>query len=242
VLKSIESVLRERTGFRYSVVPNLSIVLDDFTNRDKLFKAASEAEFAQLIPAVVNEWCDKKGIYPPRREKKRKKKADTDEYALSPEYGPAPTSAPKVEIDLDSLAQIRKEAEATARKLIIEEYEDALPAEQIEITSQVIDEVFDAQAEEASVEMHSQFDFSALPDDWKQFAESLDTQALELLKALSNGTAEALCRDRGVLPETAFEELNAAALEHIGDTLIENGELIPDYAEDVAKIIAHMNN
>ena len=238
ILKSIESVLRERTGFRYSVVPNLSVVLDDFTNREKLFRAASEAEFAQLIPSVVNEWCDKRGIFPPRKEKKRKKKPETDEYALLPEYGPPPAAAQKVEIDLESLAQIRRDAEETAKKLIIEEYEDALPAERIEeITAQVIDEVFDLQTEQASFEAHSQYDFSALPDGWRQLAEALDAQSLELLRALADGTAEALCRDRGVLPEAAFEELNAAALEHIGDVLVEDGGLIPDYAEDVQSII-----
>lgn len=235
VLKSIESVLRERTGFRYSIVPNLSIVLDDFTNRDKLFKAASEAEFAQLIPTAINSWCDQHGIFPPRKEKKRKKKADIDDFE-SPRTAP-----PKVEIDIESLSKIRKEAEETARKLIIEEYEDALGAEQIEqITTKVIDEVFDLQTEEASLEMHSQYDFSALPDVWRQLAEALDTKSLELLTAVYNGNAQELCRDRGVLPETAFEEINAAALEHIGDCLIENGELIPDYTKDVENIVSLM--
>ena len=241
ILKSVESVLRERTGFRYSIVPNLSMVLDDFTNREKLYSAAKEAEFARLIPETVNEWCDKHGIYPPPKERKKKKKNSFDEDNVPVEYGVPYKEPRKVEIDIESLVRIRKEAEETARKLIVEEYEDALPEEQIEeITAKVIDEVFDERQEEASFEVHSLYDFSALSDEWRGFAETLDAQALELLKAVVDGTAEMLCRERGVLPEMAFEEINAAALENIGDYLIEDGCVIPDYAENISEIVRHM--
>ena len=240
ILKSVESVLRERTGFRYSIVPNLSIVLDDFTNREKLFAAASEAEFATLIPDTVNAWCDKNNIFPPPKEKKRKKRSDAAND-VSPTYTAADAPPQKIDIDIESLEQIRKAAEETARKLIIEEYEDSIPEQDIEdITARIVDEVFDSQAAQAGVEAHSQYDFSALSDGWRQLAEALDTQALELLAAFSSGNAQALCRDRGILPETAFDEINALALENIGDCLIENGELIPDYAEDVDSIVMLM--
>ncbi len=235
ILKATESVLRERTGFRYSIVPNLSIVLDDFFNREKLYKAVSEPEFAAVIPDAVNRYCDEHGIFPAPKEPKRKKKPD---YGDKPQYQPALTKPQKVEIDLSALETIRREADETARKLIIEEYEDALPEEQInEITAAVVDEVFEELTEQARSEASSQYDLSALYEPWRAFAQALDTRLISVLHALDNGTAETLCRDMGALPETVFEEINAIALEHIGDVVIENDALVPDYYEDIGKIL-----
>lgn len=237
VLKSTESVLRERTGFRYSIVPNLSLVLDDFCNRDRLFKAASDPEFAAVIPNAVNKWCDEHGIYPKPKERKRKKKPDYEDE-LPPEYGQPYAAAPVVEIDVANLDKIRQEAEETARKLIIEEeLQDSPPADEIaRMTARIEDAVFEEQTIHIAKEVYSQYDFSALDEGWRQLAESMEAQQLELIKALSTGRADEFCREHGMLPESAFEELNAIALEHIGDCLVEYGELIPDYADDVAKI------
>ena len=138
--------------------------------------------------------------------------------------------------DLD---RIRVASEEIAQKLIIEEPEDTAPAEDIaEMTARIEDDVFEERTELAAKEVHSLYDFSSLDEDWRRLAESLDAEQLELVKALDSGVAEDLCRDRGMLPETAFELLNAAALEHIGDCLVENGELIPDYAEDLKAIVS----
>lgn len=239
VLKSTEAVLRERTGFRYSILPNLSLVLDDFCNRDKLYKLASTPDFPAIIPDAVNKWCDMNGIYPKPKERKRKKKQDFEDD-LPAEYGYSPSAPPPVEIDVANLESIRAAAEEIARKLIIEEEAAELSSEEsiAEMTAQIEDDVFEERAELAAAEVHSEYDFSSLNKDWRGFAESLDSAALKLLKALHEGSAEELCHKRGILPETAYEELNAAALEHIGDCLIEDGELIPDYAEDVAAVTA----
>ena len=238
VLKCTESVLRERTGFRYSIVPNLSLVLEDFCNRDKLFKAASDPAFSAVIPDAVNRWCDEHGIFPKPKERKRKAKVNYDEE-LPPEYGRSYSAQPKVEIDVADLDRIRVASEEIAQKLIIEEPEDTAPAEDIaEMTARIEDDVFEERTELAAKEVHSLYDFSSLDEDWRRLAESLDAEQLELVKALDSGAAEDLCRDRGMLPETAFELLNAAALEHIGDCLVENGELIPDYAEDLKAIVS----
>lgn len=238
MLKSTEAILRERTGFRYSIVPNLSLVLDDFCNRDKLYKLASAPDFIEIIPDAVNQWCDQNGIYPKSKEKKRKKTQFTEDD-LPAEYGYSPSAPPPVEIDIANLENIRAASEEIARKLIIEEEAAELSTEEsiAEMTARIEDDVFEERTELAAAEIHSEYDFSALDESWRSFAESLDAQALELLKALHTGNAEALCHELGILPETAYEPLNAAALEHIGDYLIENGELIADYAEDVAAIV-----
>lgn len=235
ILKATESVLRERTGFRYSIVPNLSVVLDDFFNREKLYKAVSEQEFASVVPNAVNAYCDEHGIFPPRKEPKRKKKPD---YGDLPQYQPITAAPKKVEIDLSALEAIRREADETAKKLIIEEYEDALPEEQItERTAAIVDEVFEELTEQAITENSSQYDFSALSEQWRTLAEELDSRLLCVLQALDSGTAELVCRDMGVLPETVFEEINALSLLHIGDVVIENGAFVPDYYEDIRHIL-----
>ncbi len=235
ILKATESVLRERTGFRYSIVPNLSVVLDDFCNREKLYKAVSEQEFATVIPNAVNAYCDEHGIFPPRKEPKRRKKPD---YGDRPQYQPVSAVPKKVEIDLSALELIRREADETAKKLIIEEYEDALPEEQInDITAAVVEEVFEELAEQAMAENSSLYDFSSLSEQWKGFAEALDARLLQVLKALDGGTIEALCHDLGALPETVFEEINAVSLMYVGDVVIENGAFVPDYYEDIRNIL-----
>ena len=239
ILKSTEAVLRERTGFRYSILPNLSLVLDDFCNRDKLYKLASTPEFPSVIPDAVNEWCDQNAIYPKPKEKKRKKKQFVEDD-LPPEYGYSPSAPPPVEIDIANLENIRAAADEIARKLIIEEDAAELSTEEsiAEMTARIEDDVFEERTELAASEVHSEYDFSSLSEEWRSFAESLDAQTLRLLKALYEGTAEALCHELGLLPETAYEELNAVALEHIGDYLVEGGQLIPDYSEDAAAIAA----
>ncbi len=237
VLKSSEAVLRERTGFRYGIVASISPVLDDFCNRDKLFKAASDPEFAEVVPNAVRRWCERNGVYPQPKTRKKAKKQDYEE-TLPPEYGTSYAERKEVSIDIAGLEAIRQASEEIARKLIIE---NTLPDEEIEeITARIEDDVFEERTELAAMEVHALHDFSSLSEEWQALADSLDAPSLELLKALSLGNAEAFCRERGILPETAFEGLNATALQHIGDCLVENGELIPDYAEDVAGIAALM--
>ncbi len=239
ILKATEAVLRERTGYRYSVVANTSTVLDDFCNRDKLFKAASDPRFAELIPSTVRSWCDYNGIHPKPKERKQKPKPNYDEV-IYPEYGQPSAEPRNIEIHIEALEDIRRASDEIARRLIIEEEpEDALPAEDIAaITEKIEEDVFEERTELAAKEIRSLLDFSPLPEGWRQLAESMDAASLELISALSDGRAEEFCHLHGLLTETAFEELNAAALEHIGDCLVENGELIPDYADDVASIAA----
>lgn len=236
ILKAVESVLRERTGFRYSIVPNLSMVLDNFFNREKIYKAASEAEFSALIPETVNRYCDEHGIFPPRKENKRRKSCGYEDKTSEPSSYLPPK---KIEIDISALEDIRRAAEETTKKLIIEEYEDALPEEKITaIADTITDEVFEELTTQAKRENNTQLDFSTINEPWKSFAEALDTQLIQLLIAIDHGNSEAFCHELGVLPETIFEELNALSLEHIGDVIIENSEYVPDYYEDIKNIIS----
>ena len=247
VLKSVECVLRKRTGFRYSLTVNITPVLEDFANREKLSGIASAADFADIIPDTVGKWCDEHGIFPPKKEKKRRG-YNYDEL-------PEDASAPKkpLEIDVSKLAKIREESDITASKLIIEET-DAPDSSQItektldierdsfeEQTAQYAEEYSEykesaAEYAESNISAGSRFD--GLADGWREFACQLSDDDIALLRALLSGGAEEYCRSRGVMPETEYDRINSAAMEYTGDVLIENGEVIPDYVTDAGDIIA----
>lgn len=244
VLKSVESVLRKRTGFRYGISPNITPVLEDMTNRDKLYAAVSEPEFQEVVARAAEKWCDDHGIFPPKKQKKRA----AYNYDEKPE--PAAAVRAPVEIDVSKLARIRQEADETTRKLIIEE-PDTLP--QTDITERMT-EIEEDSFEEQTAGFASDYSeyntaaeipagesggaFDGLPEGWREFAQGLSAEDIGLLRALSGGSAEEYCRSRGVMPETEYDRINAAAMENIGDILIEDGGIIPDYAPDVENILS----
>lgn len=243
VLKSVEAVLRKRTGFRYSISPNITPVLDDFANRERLLQPAGAPEFTEIIPTAVNNWCDKHGIYPPKKQKKQKPSYNFDE--ITDRHAGNSTPAP-VEIDISKLAKIREESDEITEKLIVEEA-DTLPSDQIsEKITEIENDDFEEQTENFA-QSYSEYnisdnipcgDFSGLSPEWREFAQALSAEDITLLEALLDGSAEALCRSRGVMPETEYDRINSSAMEHIGDVLIENGEIIPDYLPDAEKIIS----
>lgn len=243
VLKSVEAVLRKRTGFRYSISPNINPVLDDFANRERLLQPACAPEFTEIIPTAVNNWCDKHGIYPPKKQKKQKPSYNFDEI---PDSSAGNSTPAPVEIDISKLAKIRVESDEITEKLIVEEA-DTLPSEQIsEKITEIENDDFEEQTENYA-QSYSEYnisdnipcgDFSGLSPEWREFAQALTAEDITLLEALLDGSAETLCRSRGVMPETEYDRINSSAMEHIGDVLIENGEIIPDYLPDAEKIIS----
>ena len=238
LLKSVEAELRVRTGFGRKIVPKLSMLLNDFQNRAKITEAVSAPDFLKIIPNAVDECCDRLGIKPPEKQSKRK---DTAEYA---DY-----TAPKVEIDVSKLAEIRGKSDELAKKLIIDEqFEDLGAAE--EIAAQIGEDEFSARIEgfkenlsplceeEEELPLSSGDPaFEELDADWQTFANELTPMQIKTLKALLNGSAREFCKKNDLLPETVFEEINTEALAAFGDVVIECGEPVPDYADEIAKIV-----
>lgn len=245
VIKHTEAILRKRTGCRHPVTPNLNTALNDFANREKLVCAVNDPAFAETLDRAVLGWCDSNSIFPPKKERKKPARA-ADNYGET-----APPRPAEVTIDIKKLTQIREEAEDIARRLIVED-ESAITDEEITgIAEQIIDEDFSEQVaacadiaqEPEPVDIPpapaaSRFDFSGLPKTWRALAESLSETQVELLAALTRGTAEEFCRRYGIFPETVYEEINTAALDAMGDIVIEGGEIIPDYEKDIKKIVA----
>lgn len=243
VLKGTESVLRKRTGFRYGLSLNITPVLEDMMNRDKLFSAVNAPEFSVIVPKAAEKWCDEHGIFPPKKQKKRA----SYNYDEAPEAAASASRAP-VDIDVSKLAKIRQEADETTRRLIVDEPE-TLPQEDI---TERVDEIMQDDFEEQTsgfADDYSEYNnavelpqgnaekFAELGDGWKEFAGSLSADDIALLGALLNGSADEFCRSRSVMPETQYDRINAAAMEFTGDILIENGAVIEDYVGETEKII-----
>lgn len=237
VLKRTEAVLRRMTGYRHKITPNENMLLSDFRNREKLAAAVKDPAFGECIDNAAERWCAEHGITPPKKEKRTR----TGERAAAE----PPAQPIRVEIDVSMLSRIREESDEVAKRLIIEE--EGLPAEEIErLAGQVDDDDYServsaAVQETARVELPApppQYDFSELPAAWRGFAQALDEAQISVLAALTRGTAEDVCRSRGLFPETVYEQINTAALDAVGDIVIEGGELIPDYEREIKKIAA----
>lgn len=232
VLKSTESELRRATGFRHTIAPNITMALNDFRNRDRFTEAVSDPEFIKIISETAAKWCENNGIRPAVTKKEAKQNKPVD-------FGgePAPKSAKPVKIDIDisRLADIREKSDELAKKLIIEDEEEISAVRAEEAARNIADDDF---SEKVSACAEFSHDFSELPDGWREFAEQLETAEISVLSALINGNAAEFCRSIGELPETVYERINTAALDTVADIVIENGEIIPDYEEDIKKIIA----
>lgn len=236
LLKSVEAELRRHTKFKRYIIPNITMLLNDIRNRDKLMAAVSEDGFERIIPAAVAEYCWRNGITP--AEKPRKTTADSPvEYVRE-----------KVEIDVSKLGRIREQSDELAKKLIVDEetpYADVLD-DIGEMSMMIADDEFDeqvAQCAELAPDEPEELPrernevFSALPAEWQDFANMLTVTQLEVLKHMLNSGAADYCRENGLLPETVCEEINTTALETVLDVVIEGGEILPDYADEIGRIV-----
>lgn len=234
LLKSVEAELRRRTKFKRYIIPNIAMLENDFRNREKLMSAVTDERFEKLIPSAVAEYCRRQGISAP--EKPKRKVEEESEYIRE-----------KVEIDVSKLGLIREQSDELAKKLIVEEIAAPREDEIEEMSMMIADDDFServADCAELSPE-ESEFVapperntfFSELPAEWQDFANELTPTHLAVLKCIQNGGVAEYCRQNGIMPETVFEEINAAALEKVLDVVIEDGGILPDYSAEIAKII-----
>lgn len=77
------------------------------------------------------------------------------------------------------------------------------------------------------------WDVAGLDDDWQSLAALLGPADRQMLRAvlLRSGDAErmGIARAAGELPETVIDRINEAAMETIGDLLIDAGEVLEEY-------------
>lgn len=301
ILKSIEAGLREKTAFRYSILPNLQLALGDFHTRPKVRDLVAAPEFTSLINKTVDEFFAGTGI--PLYALSQKKRKDAEREAVLAEK----KKPIKVEIDVEKLARIRAVSDELTRKLIVDEEQNGQAADdvgQLKANEALIvtdDIVYDEEqpyiegmitggsddgagmlnntAKNAGVSadtansadrsenisnsadvpnntaksadtsgnsetsadinegMNTANSFAVLTPGWRAFAQSLSEPDFKVLNAFFGGNVYNECSRIGVMAEVVFEEINEKALDAVSDTVIENGELIPDYIDDIKEIL-----
>lgn len=250
ILKSIEARLRKITGFSHSLSPKTDMFKNDVSNRGKLFDALNDPEFVSIITAAVDAWCKRNGIgKPPKKDKK---------FDLDSEYEPPRA----VEIDISKLNAVREQAELNASRLIIPDEPDVSDISEKEpetdspsefsfedIADQINDDEFNEAVAEYSEPLftadkpddmtlppHKSEELNKLTGDWQELALNLTPLQVEAVKALLGGTIEEFCRSKNLFAETVFEQINAEALESVGDVVIESGAPVEDYLTELETI------
>lgn len=241
ILKSVEARLRKRTRFSHSLSPKTDMFKNEISNRGKLREAVTDPAFESLIPNAVDIWCRQNGVGKPLRNEK----LTADNYVI-----------PKVEIDISKLDSVREQAELNALRLIIAEPEfEEAAADNLhddpsidDLTDQISDDAFDEavaeyaepftadKPDETQLPPHKSEVLNTLSGDWQELALNLTPIQIGALKALLNGTIEEFCREKNLFAETLFEQINAEALEAVGDVVIEGGAPIEDYLTELETI------
>ncbi len=232
ILKSVEARLRKRTGFPHALSPKTDMFKNEISNRGKLREAVTAPEFESIIPNAVDIWCRQNGVGKPLKSEKL-----TDEdYVI-----------PKVEIDISKLDMVREQAELNASRLIIDESETPQMPDIDSLTDSISDDTFN-EAVASYAEPFSPHEvpesnkppslpktdaLDKLTGDWQELALNLTPLHITALKALLGGTIEEFCRERSIFAETLFEQINAEALDKIGDVIIENGAPVEDYLTEI---------
>lgn len=222
VLKTVEQVLRRRTGFRHKLTPNISMVLNEVANRGRLTAAVTNEEFTRTIVETTERWCDEKGIYPPQKGKKAAEKA-----SVAPPV--------KVEIDLSELAAIREKSEEIAQKLIVEEYTEE---ESQTLSEKRSTEDYSERITQYQPMVEQNEALSKLSEEWRALAVSLSADMTEVLAAVRDGNGGRYCREKGLMAQAEYERINEVALECVGDYVIDGSSVVEDYAEDIAAVLS----
>ncbi len=70
-------------------------------------------------------------------------------------------------------------------------------------------------------------------DPWQVFAASLKDIEREYLRAASEGRAASVLKTAGIRMPAMEERINSAAMDAVGDIVVEEGQLIEEYREDM---------
>lgn len=240
LLKSVEAELRVKTGGGRKLTPKLDMVKSDFTNRTRIMEAISAPEFSEVIPRAVDKFCAANGIKPPPKPLKNGIDPD-DVYSYNRE---------NIEIDVGKLKEIRERSDRLTERLIIDGGEDTFDDDlnPIDAAEQIADDEFSELIDSFKEELSPNEDeelplrsenpiFEDLDIDWKTFANNLIPLQIGALKALLEGNFRSFCRENDRYPETMIEEINTEALAAFDDVVIESGEILPDYLNEIAQIV-----
>lgn len=249
ILKSVEARLRRRTGFSHALSPRTDMFKNEISNRGKLREAVTAPEFESLIPDAVDIWCRQNNVGKPLKHEKLSaddyviRKVEIDISKLGEVREQAELNAARLIIDSPD-ENIESD---TSGSLIENNSPDDIPID--DLTDRISDDSFnEAVAEYAEpyapdepecepavpiIPTHRSEALDKLSGDWQELALNLTPLQINALKALLNGEIENFCRSNSIFAETLFEQINAEALDKIGDVIIESGAPIEDYLPEL---------
>lgn len=174
------------------------------------------------------------------------------------------SAAAAVQIDAAKLAQLQQDSETVRQLLTVETEEETRGTEQaagkekeqaegerlrtaspatvkvVSAVSEASDDsgpLAEAEAEHAGGVV---WDTSELGEEWKELSAMLTPAQREALYALKSGLGErevaAAAEREGTMAELLLDEINAAAMETIGDLLIDGGMIVEEYLPMLANL------
>lgn len=130
----------------------------------------------------------------------------------------------KLNLDLSQLETIRSDAIETQEKLITEEEIE----EASELTSERTSNIISCSESFESLITNS------VPNDNSGFS-ALSPQEKRYLQCLLSGTSTSWVNDEGLLPSLLCDGINEKLYNVFADTVLENGEIVEDYREELKK-------
>lgn len=254
IMKSMEMQLRELTDYKYKLTTDKHRFIHDISHEKltkTLYKLLSGKKLDEIIKNSVSLFLSKE---PPAFMTGREQ-VPPKEVVLS--------------IDTNQLNRIREESLEIQDKLSVGNCEEAgrgtpqepLPfasiSEQEKSTGKVLSERKPELSYSAEEKMVSAKEVRPLPpsgeqepgvaDQWAELAGLLKPVHFEILNLLlqTSGNAAArelteLSKKENKLTEVLYEEINEAALEVIGDNLLDMADLYPDFYEDYRSAVRNM--
>lgn len=222
IIKSIEAELRELTGYKRKLQPNIGIITYDAIEDKRALTVINRPEFTALIRNIVKDYFLHSGIRP-------------QAFRVIAQNAEIPIKPAVVTVNLSKLEEIRSIAMKIQNRLVIEEPEgNEINAELEALVEEPNLVVAVSETEQADT----------IPDGTNEIelskpqricisiiisGKSVNPQIMELSKA--NGT----------LPEVLMEGINELLFEIFGDNVIDSSADVPyiydDYLSDVKKLI-----
>lgn len=213
ILKRMESKMREILKFKYKLSANGETAAEKIPNNTQnqvqIAKLMKSPEFGDLIDRAVVEYFQKNhpGVF-----------SNPDTVYKKPV---------KVNVDFSKLEQIRNEASEIQDKLLIsqEEPDEAKRADNAS-----------AVTHNNSKEQDRPAPIAESANEWDRLISNLTDMQKKAIFTILTGQAvsdklQLLSTENHLLTEVLLESINEAALEHVGDNIIETGES-PVYVYD----------
>lgn len=260
VLKCVEARLRIIMGFSHRLSPNVSMIKNELANRGKLQSAVADKAFETLISDAVDNYCRQNNIGASKKNPKKPDNNAADYSAVKVEIDVSKLEEIREQAERNTELLIVPDENLSENRMneaavLVEEDEFS---EAVAAASEAKTSFGKAENSESagSIGMLTSDKFvitapenadnaadipsgalDGLPEEWRQFALELIPTHISVISHITDGTLLEFCRGHGLFAQTLFEEINSAALDTIGDVLIEDGAIIDDYKQNVAQLL-----